>query len=302
MSINLRQIEAFRAVMITGSATEAAKMLFVSQPAISRLISDLEYRCNLTLFIRKPNRLEATPEAQAFYREVDRAFIGLEEISRSAAAIANKEQGSLRIVAMPVCVDSFLPALIAQFREAYPNVSIELESSPRIQALDMVRSQRLELGVVSLTGNEDVGLSVQTLCYQQAVCILPLGHALADKDEIEAKDLAGEAFISLSQGSPFRARFNEIFLREGVQPNLAVETRYQRTVYELVKQGAGVSIVDSLVINENETGLLVKPFVPNLSWQYAIVQPHATIPSLIAQAFSDLLIAHFEKRSNVASD
>jgi DNA-binding transcriptional LysR family regulator len=297
MAINLRQIEAFRAVMITGSATEAAKMLFISQPAVSRLISDLEYRCHLTLFIRKPNRLEATPEAQAFYREVDRAFIGLEEISRSAAAIANKEQGSLRIVAMPVCVDSFLPALIAQFREAYPNVSIELESSPRIQALDMVRSQRLELGVVSLTGNEDVGLSVQTLCYQEAVCILPLGHALAKKDEIEAKDLVDEPFISLSQGSPFRARFNEIFQREGVQPNLAIETRYQRTVYELVKQGAGVSIVDSLIISDNDANVVVKPFVPKLSWQYAIVQPHASVSSLIAQAFSDLLIAHFKQSS-----
>lgn len=298
MAINLRQIEAFRAVMITGSATEAAKMLFISQPAVSRLISDLEYRCQLTLFIRKPNRLEATPEAQAFYRDVDRVFIGLEEISRSAAAIANKEQGSLRIVAMPVCVDSFLPEVIAEFRDTYPNVIIELESSPRTQALDMVRSQRLELGIVSLTGHEDVGLSVQTLCNQQAVCILPLEHALADKDEIRVQDLADLPFISLSKGSPFRARFDEIFQREGVHRNLVTETRYQRTVYELVKRGAGVSIVDSLVVKDNEEGLVVKPFVPNVSWQYAIVQPHAAVPSLIAQAFGDLLLAHFKKKQS----
>ena len=294
MAINLRQIEAFRAVMISGSATEAAKMLFISQPAVSRLISDLEHRIKLTLFIRKPNRLEATPEAQALYRDVDRVFIGLDEISRSAAAIADKEQGSLRIVAMPVCVDSFLPALIAEFRERYPKVIIELESSPRTQALDMVRSQRLELGVVSLTGNEDVGLNIQTLCHQKAVCILPLGHALADKKEIEIKDLEGEPFISLSKGSPFRARFDELFQREGVKPNFVIETRYQRTVYELVKQGAGLSIVDSLVLEGADLGVIVKPFKPSLAWQYAIVQSHATIPSLISNAFRDLLMSHFE--------
>lgn len=159
----------------------------------------------------------------------------------------------------------------------------------------MVRSQRLELGIVSLTGHEDVGLSVQTLCHQQAVCILPLGHLLADKEVIEVQDLAGLPFISLSKGSPFRARFDEIFQREGVQRNLVTETRYQRTVYELVKRGAGVSIVDSLVTKEAETEVLVKPFVPELSWQYAIVQPHAAVPSLIVQAFSNLLLAHFNK-------
>ena len=66
--MNFRQIEAFRAVMVTGSATAAAKLLFITQPAISRLIADLEFATKLKLFVRKPNRLEATPEAQALCR------------------------------------------------------------------------------------------------------------------------------------------------------------------------------------------------------------------------------------------
>lgn len=75
--------------MDTGSSSEVAKMLFSTQPAINRLISDLEYNTSLQFFIRKPNRLEPTPEVQALYSELERAFIGLEEIRGAAEIIAN---------------------------------------------------------------------------------------------------------------------------------------------------------------------------------------------------------------------
>lgn len=291
--MNLRQIEAFRAVMVTGSGTEAAKMLFITQPAVSRLIADLEYQSRLKLFVRKPNRLEPTPEAQALFREVDRAFTGLEEIRLFADAIVNKQQGSLRIVAMPVCVDSFLPPLISDFLQQHPKVNIELESAPRTQALDLVRTQRLDLGIVSLTRREDVGLEVRRFCQQKAVCVLPAGHRLSDKAVIDARDLEQEPFISLSRGSPFRARFDEIFAREGVKRSFAIETRTQRTIYELVKRGAGVAILDPFVIDSLDTEVVVKPFQPEVSWDYAVVQPQSTTPSLIAQSFTELLMTHF---------
>lgn len=295
--MNLRQLEAFRAVMVTGSATAAAKMLFITQPAVSRLITDLEYQTKLTLFIRKPNRLEPTPEAQTLYREVDRAFIGLDQIQRSAEAIANKQQGSLRIAAMPVCLDSFMPPLIAEFLQTHPNVSIELESTPRIQALDLVRTQRLDLAVISLHQREDVGLDVQRFCQQQAVCAVPANHPLAAKQQIEISDLHQQPFITLSQGSPFRARFDEIFAREQVNCAVVIETRNQKTVYDLVKRGAGLAILDPFVTDSQDRDVAIRPFVPEVSWEYAVVQSPSTPPSLIAQAFIELLMQHFSEQN-----
>lgn len=291
--MNLRQIEAFRAVMVTGSATAAAKVLFISQPAVSRLITDLEYQTKLTLFIRKPNRLEPTPEAHTLYREVARAFIGLDQIQRLAEAIANKQQGSLRIVAMPVCIDSFMPPLIAEFLQTHPNVSIELESAPRVHALDLVRTQRLDLAIVSLSKREDVGLEVQTFCQQQAVCVLPAEHPLSTKAQIDIKDLHQQPFITLSSGSPFRSRFDELFAREKVNCAVAIETRNQKTIYDLVKRGAGVAILDPFVTDSQDAEVVIRPFVPTVSWEYAVVQSSATPPSLITQAFIELLMGHF---------
>jgi len=291
--MNLRQLEAFRAVMVTGSATAAAKMLFITQPAVSRLINDLEYQTKLQLFVRKPNRLEPTPEALSLYREVDRAFIGLNEIQRSADAIANKQHGNLRVVAMPVCIDSFIPPLIAAFSKTHPKVSIELESAPRVQALDMVRTQRLDLAVVSLSEREDIGLDVQTICHQKAVCVIPAEHPLAEKEAITARDLTGETFITLSKGSPFRARFDEIFARENIHPPVVIETRTQKTIYELVKRGAGVSILDPFIVDHHDQDVAIRPFLPEVSWDYAVVQPTNSAPSLISQAFIELLHSSF---------
>ncbi len=295
--MNLRQVEAFRAVMVTGSGTEAAKMLFITQPAVSRLIADLEYQTSLKLFVRKPNRLEPTPEAQALFREVDRAFIGLEQIRLFADAIVNKQQGSLRIVAMPVCVDSFLPSLIAEFSKQHSKVSIELESAERTQVLDLVRTQRFDLGIISLAHSENVGLQVHNFYRQQAVCVLPAGHPLCDKPEIHMQDLENELFIAQFSGSPFRVMFDELFAREDIKRSIAIETRTHRTVYELVKKGAGVAILDPFIIDNRDSDIVVKPFLPEVTWDYAVVQPHSASPSLITQSFIKLLTTYFSESS-----
>jgi len=291
--MNFRQVEAFRAVMEAGSATAAGKLLFVTQPAISRLIAEMERQSNLTLFIRRPNRLEPTSEAKALYKDVDRAFIGLEEIQRSADAIANQQMGSLRIVAVPICVDSFLPGLIAHFLQLHPNVSIELESAPHIQALDLVRTQRLDLGIVSLNPHEDIELQVQGLCRQRAVCVLPVNHPLCNKQVIHVRDLENEAMISISRGSPFRARLEEVYAREGFKGHSIIETRTQKTIYELVKIGAGIAILDPLITNKNDTSVVVKPFFPELNWEYSLIQSASASSSLIIRSFIELLLQYF---------
>jgi DNA-binding transcriptional LysR family regulator len=293
--MNLRQIEAFRAVMATGSGTEAAKMLFITQPAISRLIADLEHHTKLALFTRKPNRLAPTAEAIMLFKVVDRAFIGLEEIRLSAEAILNKSQGSLRVVSMPVCIDSFLPTLVSQFLTSFDKVNFELESATRSQALDLVNTQRSDIGIISLAKKEEVGLMAERFCEQKAVCILPINHPLCELSEIHPRDLADTALVTQFRGSPFRSNVDAIFAKQGIVPQIAVETRAHSTVYQLVKKGVGVAIVDPMIIDQTDLGVVVKPFVPVISWDYAVVHPHSVTPSLITQSFIEILKAHFNR-------
>ena len=113
--IQNRQIEAFRAVMLTGAMTTAAEMIQVSQPAVSRLVRDLEHELGLTLFRRRGNLVVPTPEATALMTEVERSFVGLAQISAFADDLRRGRTGSLRVAALPTMAAGFAPRFIAEF-------------------------------------------------------------------------------------------------------------------------------------------------------------------------------------------
>ena len=111
--MNLRQIEAFRAVIVAGTVTRAGEMLRVSQPAVSRLIADLERSIGFALFERRRGRLLPTTEARYFHREIEKAYVGLDHLTKAAEAIRNLQGGQLRVAAMPAFAESLASRAIA---------------------------------------------------------------------------------------------------------------------------------------------------------------------------------------------
>src|SRR5690554_4814507 len=114
MDLSARQIEAFRAVMFTGSITSASVALCVTQPAVSRLIRSLEETTELSLCERRGNHVVPTAEAAALLAEVERSFVGLSRIAAFAQALRAQTAGSLRIAAMPTLAGSILTRFAAR--------------------------------------------------------------------------------------------------------------------------------------------------------------------------------------------
>ena len=126
--MNLRHLEAFRAVMLSGSVTQAAQSLNLSQPAVSKMLAELEHQLGFQLFLRsRGSALTVTPEADAFFYEVERSFSGIAALKRVAEDIRNMATGTLRIAALPALAVSFLPRVIAAFRETHPGVTVQLK-------------------------------------------------------------------------------------------------------------------------------------------------------------------------------
>ena len=100
-----RQVEAFRAVMLTGRVTAAAEMLRIAQPAVTRLIHDMQTATRLRLFERKGSRLLPTSEANSLYMEVERSFVGLDRILQTAHDLQLHRVGTLRIACLPALVN-----------------------------------------------------------------------------------------------------------------------------------------------------------------------------------------------------
>src|SRR5690606_16683963 len=101
MSLNLRQIEVFRAVMITGTIRGASELLFVSQPAVSRLLSHMEQRIGFPLFERIRGRLHATLEAKKLFHEVEVLYSGVQRVNELASELREHQEGILNLIASP---------------------------------------------------------------------------------------------------------------------------------------------------------------------------------------------------------
>jgi DNA-binding transcriptional LysR family regulator len=149
--LNLRQIEVFRAIMLTGSISRAAALLRVSQPAVSRLMAYAEQRLGLTLFERIKGRLHPTPEAKRLFIEVDVVYQAFQRVNEVADDLVENRTGHLRIVCSSHLGQSLIPKAIGRFYERFSEVRIILHTMAPSQLMQAVLMQQADLGVAFLT-------------------------------------------------------------------------------------------------------------------------------------------------------
>src|SRR5437667_428856 len=192
-AIKTKRIEAFRAVMECGSVTAAAGELFVTQPAVTKLLAQLQRDVGFALFERTKGRLTPTPEAKVFYQHVRQTFEALDDLSTIARDIKNLNRGQLVVGALPLLSTGWLPRQCSQFAlgRDLVNVVLHTRSSGRIQ--DWVISGQVDIGVGMIA--DDARLNSEVLAELEAVCILPRAHRLGAKDVITPEDFRGESFV-----------------------------------------------------------------------------------------------------------
>ncbi len=241
MALLDRQFDAFRAVMMTGGMTAAAEVMRVTQPAVSRLISDLEYNLKLRLFERRGNQINPTPEATALMAEVERSYLGLEHVKAFARDLRLARAGSLRIAALPALALGFLPFLVARFRESRPGLSVLLDGIPSHLVLDRVAGGQFDLGFAAVPA-ERPSLSFSPVP-SPIVAVTPLGNLLAKRKVIRPRDLADQDVILLGRGSHLRHSVEAALA--GVPYRAAVETPLSTIACALAVEGVGIALVDA---------------------------------------------------------
>lgn len=298
--LTYRQIEAFRAVMISGTTSGAAGILCISQPAVSRLLSDFEDTVGVRMFERHKKRLLPTPEARFFYEEVERAFVSLEHLSRAAEELRGFHLGSLRVASMPAASVEFLPSVARRFNDEHPGVSLTLQVRNTQQVADLVASQDFDLGVISGIHLSDSSIEVENLASSSMVCVLPPGHRLADRELIRPEDLAGEVFVSLGTEQDLRYKVDNVFEQAGVNRQLLIDTQLHYAACAFVMAGSGVSIVDPITaLHYRRLGVVVKRFEPRIAYRYAIIFPRHRSRSGLTNAFVEMLL---EELKTLAAD
>lgn len=274
MQLNPRQLEAFRNVMVTGSMTIAAELLKISQPAVSRLVKDLEATLDMRLFRREGNRLIPGAEAQRLFREVERFYQGIERVERVAQDLKSVRIGTLRIASISALGLSFLSEGVRRFSLARPGVVTSLEVCPSLGVLELTAANQVDIGYVGFMGTEYPGVDVFPHASVAAVCVLPRRHALARKKAVKITDLQGESLISLRSNSPLRMRVEMALNAAGVTCRRPVETTFAHSACSMVAAGLGLTVADPFTAAHlNDPAVVCRPLVPAVPYTFSMVLP-----------------------------
>ena len=286
--IKPRQLEAFRAVMQMGSITAGADHLRLTQPAVTRLIRDLERETGFALFVREHGRIRPTSEALDLSREVDRCFIGLDRIDKLAADIREGRAGRLRIAAIPALAVGVLPDILARFLADRPQLRIDLVDGSAAEIGEWIADGAYDLGFVTAAPAHPA-LVAHPLPPVRAVAVMAPGHRLARQAVVRPSDLAGEALIAPLRTTRLRARLEESLARAGVEADLRVETTLSAVACATAAAGGGVAIVEAFTADLLKgVGGVVRPYRDGVEIDYAVIASARRKLSVTAAAFLKL--------------
>ena len=267
--LNLRQIEAFKAVIEYGTVSRAAEMMNISQPAMSKLIAHLEEDTALRLFDRVKGRLVLTRRGMRLYEEIDRIFAGVRQVENAVEAIRRDEQSRLLIGVMPALSGSFIRQATMRFRAQQPGVFCSVQSRSSQWIADGLVTRKLDVGF-TVTPIDNPYIATERLMAHPVVCILPLEHPLAEKSVITPEDLDGTAFVSFDPESFTSRRIGQVFEAHGVVPDVAMVVSVSPSLCEFVAAGVGVSLVHPSAVAGMRGQLAIRRFEPAIQLDYQL--------------------------------
>lgn len=283
--MNLRHIEVFHAVFVTGSVSGGARALNVSQPSVSKVLKHAEDQLGFSFFDRSSGRLLPTEKGIKLFAEIEPLVDRLNELNRFTANLKYTKSGHLRFAMTPAFGLEIGPIALARFLEKNPDITIETETLHAHQVVKALLDNQIDTGLV-FDAPAYPGIQKLQIGQSEFVCIAPEGMTLPRTGSLEIADLRSYPLVTLNQksvlGKVLSLKLEEAFGSQ-VNSNIVVETYH--LAKRLVKQNAGIAIIDSITAFSGDvSGLQIRALVPEISINVDIIvrlnEPQAKHQSL----------------------
>ncbi|UZJ57731.1 LysR family transcriptional regulator [Pseudomonas sp. KU26590] len=289
--MDLRQLEAFAAVMSAGSVTAAGKMLGRSQPSVTRVIQELEQELGFALFERSGPKVTPTHKAFMMYGEVESALLGIRNIRQRAAHIAQEENHQIKLVAISALAAGLLPAALARLPEHLRPQQVQLQSMSPENVVQAVLSKTMDLGAVSLP-LEHRGLDIHWIGEAPCVAVLRADSELARHEVLSMELLSQQTLVTMANPYRFRRRIDKAFADAGGGTPRMLDTNTSLIAMQMARAGLGIALVDPFTaMGVPVEGVVVRPIACNIPFFFGLISAFAHPLSDVAQALIEE-IAH----------
>jgi len=264
--MNLRHIEIFHAVYVNGSVSAAARALNVSQPSVSKMLRHAESLLGFQLFQRTNGGLVPTEDAHVLFTEASEIQDRVHALREAGRNLRRGEGGMLRISALPSLALEAVPTAVARFLRSHQNVKFDLQTVHHDDLLRKLYERETDVAIAfevppaAPIGHRWLGEGELVLLYRE--------EDIPDAPpRLELERLRGQRFISLAASGPIGSLFTQELLRLGLELDEVVSARTFYIATALVRQGVGMTVVDSFTAQASlAPGLSVRPLKPQLTF------------------------------------
>lgn len=282
-NITFTQLRCFVAAAETGGFTAAAQRIHLTQSAVSQAIAGLEDALGAKLLTRTRVGVKLTDLGEAALVEAQALLAGAQRLATIAQASDKLAGTTLRIGSVQSAAAKLLPGWLKPFRALYPRAGITLHLGTDEEVNDWVLADAVDVGI---SGEPHPELDSAIVANDDFVLILPAGHPLAKNASIGLEAIDGERAIFSGGGG--NRQFEEALLAAGSKPNVLFLARDNATIFGMVREGIGLTVMPDLTLPDDTSGLAVRRLTPPLRRDlHASVRKQALSPA--GQAFLELL-------------
>jgi DNA-binding transcriptional LysR family regulator len=284
-----RRLQVFHAVARQLSFTKAAEQLFMTQPAVTFQIKQLEEHLNTRLFERSHGRIALTPAGELVFGYSERILTLTEELETRVSELTGEISGPLLLGASTTVAEFFLPQILGEFKVRHPLVRARMTVGNSETIVTRVAEHALDLGLIE-SPSQHPAVQTEVCCDDMMVMICAPRYKLAKAKKVSAAEVAAEPFISRESGSGTREVVDQYFQQNNVSQDavhVVMELGSPEAIKGVVETGLGVSILSrATVAKELKLGVLVAvPLNPPLIRGLSVVTPKDRFRSRLLAAF-----------------
>lgn len=271
---SLRQLRVFQAVALHSSFTRAGDQIGLTQPAVSRCVTDLEQHLGIKLLDRTTREVVLTEAGRSLAVRLARVLEDLDSVLLDVRGLATQRQGRVRVASSPTLSANLLPECIARCRQEHPGLELLLLDRMQHDALASVLSGEVDFGVViEPEPGRSEELHAEPILSEPFCLVCPPTHRLASQRSVRWAALVGEPLVLLDHASGSRRLIDDALRQHGVQAMVAQEVGHVTTIFRMLDAGLGISVVPTLALPPaGLQGLEVRPLTPRVERAIVLVR------------------------------
>lgn len=283
--MRLRHIEIFHAIYTTGSITNAAKILHVSQPSVSKVLSHAEMQLGFDLFARVKGRLIPTEEAKMLFDEVDKIYQQMRSIKNTAENIKKSGHGTIKLGLTPALGFDVVPNAIADYYQHHANVNFDIETVHNNAVMQALLEHKCDLAVL-FSPKTMPGVTSITFDQSELVIVYPKDSVPDNPRKLALNQLEGFEFIDISDSGPLGVLMFNRMMEENITLTSKIKVQTYFIAARLVAQGVGICVVDKFTAQGNiDDNMVMASFDPPLEFNISILHLDNRPLSNLATAF-----------------